>query len=112
MSEEKRDSHVNRLQTLLFAVLFLLGGTIGYIVRDVRADRQVMKVAAATQEAITETAADVASRARRAGSDMVGGMRVAADSAQAAVEEFTRDTSDTPASTVDTVSKERKRNES
>lgn len=69
----------------IFVVVFLFGGAVGYIVRDVRADEQVTAAATQARQQVEETALGVMQRAEDAGATFAGGLTAAAESTKAAV---------------------------
>lgn len=69
----------------IFVVVFLFGGAVGYIVRDVRADEQVKTAAVDARQDVEQTAASIVERAKEASATFAGGLSVAAESTKAAV---------------------------
>lgn len=69
----------------IFVVIFLFGGAVGYIVRDVRADEQVKAAAVDARQDVEQTATSLMQRAREASATLAGGLSAAAESTKAAV---------------------------
>jgi len=75
-----------RVLPFLLVVMFLFGGTAGYIVRDVRADVQVLRVANDARESAQALATEVLRHGEVAAGAVTTGMRAAAESTAAAIE--------------------------
>jgi len=71
----------------VLVVMFLFGGTVGYIVRDVGADAQLLSLVAEARRESQQTAAQTASQVERAAATVRGGLKAVAESAKAAVEQ-------------------------
>lgn len=82
---------IKGLLGLTLLVMFLFGGTVGYIVRDVRADEQVRQAAAEARRDLQQTALEALERVQRAGADLSAGAKAAAESTKAAVDELAGD---------------------
>ena len=85
MSETK----TNRIVTFFLIVMFLFGTTVGYIVRDVRADEQISRAATDVRDELQALALEAMNRTGRAAADIAAGARAAAESTKAAVDELT-----------------------
>jgi hypothetical protein len=94
----------SRLLGFLGVVMFLFGGTAGYIVRDVRADVQVLRAADQARENAQALATEALQRGQVAAETMSSGVRAAAESTAAAVQRLANkpDKPDRPDSAVGT----------
>jgi len=67
-------------------VMFLFGAAVGYIVRDARADAQVIRMVADARRESQQSAEQAVAQVERAAKTMGGGLKVAAESTKAAVD--------------------------
>ncbi len=88
---ERSKRYTRRL--ILWVVLFGLGFGAGFYVRDRQQHEKVEEAVARRLEQIERAGGEALERGRRAGEALRGGAKAAAESAKAAVEETTRDTS-------------------
>ncbi len=72
---------------LMMLVMFLFGGTVGYIARDVRADEQIKQAAAQARQDVQQASLETMQRLERAGQAIVRGVSATAESTRAAVSE-------------------------
>ena len=70
---------------LLMLVMFLFGGTVGYIARDVRADEQIKEAADQARQDVQHATMETLQRVQSAGSALVRGVAATAESTGAAV---------------------------
>lgn len=78
-----------RVLVFMGTVMFLFGGTAGYIVRDVRADAQVLRVTDDARENAQALATEVLRRGALVAGTLTSGVRAAAESTAAAVDHLT-----------------------
>jgi hypothetical protein len=78
-----------RLATFMGAIMFLFGGTAGYIVRDVRADEQVLTAATEARQSAQSLAIQALQRGQLAAGTVAAGVRAAGESTAAAVGQLT-----------------------
>lgn len=64
----------------LMLVMFLFGGTVGYIARDVRADEQIKEAADQARQDVQQATLETLQRVERAGSALVRGVAATAES--------------------------------
>lgn len=69
---------------VLLLVMFLFGGTVGYIARDVRADEQIKEAAEQARQDVQQATVETMRRMERAGSALVRGVAATAESTGAA----------------------------
>ena len=72
---------------LMMLLMFLFGGTVGYIARDVRADEQIKQAAAQARLDMQQASLETFHRLERAGQALVRGVSATAESTRAAVTE-------------------------
>jgi len=84
----------SKMLRFLVAVMFLFGGTAGYIVRDVRADEQVLHAVDGARASAEAIATEALQRTQAAAGIVTSGMRVAAESTSAAVQALAGGTDD------------------
>ncbi len=72
---------------LMLLLMFLFGGTVGYIARDVRADEQVKQAAADARLEVQQATLETFQRLERAGQALVRGVSATAESMKTAVGE-------------------------
>lgn len=70
---------------LMMLIMFLFGGTVGYIARDIRADEQVKQAAAQARLEVQQASLETFQRLERAGQALVRGVSATAESTRAAV---------------------------
>jgi hypothetical protein len=70
---------------LLLLLMFLFGGAVGYIARDVRADEEVKRAAADARLEVQQATLETFQRLERAGQALVRGVSATAESTRAAV---------------------------
>jgi len=73
----------------LLIVMFLFGGALGYIVRDLRADAEVKQLAASARRDVEQAAVTAVERAQQVGSALGHGVTATAESTKAALTEST-----------------------
>ncbi len=71
----------------LMLIMFLFGGAVGYIARDVRADAQVKQAAADARQDVQQATLEALQRVERAGTALVRGVAATAESTRSAVKE-------------------------
>lgn len=69
---------------VLMLVMFLFGGTVGYIARDVRADEQIKEAAEQARQDVQQATLETLQRVERAGTALVRGVAATAESTGAA----------------------------
>ncbi len=69
----------------LMLIMFLFGGTVGYIARDVRADEQIQQAAAEARQDVQQATLETLQRAERAGTALIRGVAATAESTRSAV---------------------------
>lgn len=74
---------------LMLLLMFLFGGTVGYIARDVRADEEIKRAAADARLEVQQVSLETFQRLERAGQALVRGVSATAESTRAAVSEPT-----------------------
>ena len=72
---------------LMMLLMFLFGGTVGYIARDVRADEQIKQAAEQARLDVQQASLETFQRLERAGQALVRGVSATAESTRAAVTE-------------------------
>jgi hypothetical protein len=70
---------------LMMLLMFLFGGTVGYIARDVRADEEIKRAASDARLEVQQTTLETFQRLERAGQALVRGVSATAESTRAAV---------------------------
>ncbi len=83
MTEPKEG--VRGIWGFLMLIMFLFGGTVGYIARDVRADEQVKQAAADARQDVQQATLETLQRLERAGTALVHGVAATAESTKSAV---------------------------
>lgn len=88
---EKRRRSGGKLMTLL--IVFLLGGAVGYYVRDSQQRERVEDAVGRARRDMERASLEAIERARRAGGDFRAGAQAAAESTKAAFRELVGDSS-------------------
>jgi hypothetical protein len=99
MADTKEAKVSPRLIGFIVVVMFLFGGTVGYIVRDARADVQVLRAANDARESAQQLATEAFRRTQVAAGTVALGVRAAAESTGVAIDQLTGDadaTADVP----------------
>lgn len=87
MPDTKEKERAASVYGFLMLVMFLFGGTVGYIARDVRADQQIRQAASDARQDVQQATLETFQRLERAGQALVRGVAVTAESTKSAVTE-------------------------